>query len=48
MIPFEMEIPHDAKGSYSGRFSEYYWILETKVDNRGKSDVRASRIISVT
>jgi hypothetical protein len=32
MIPFEIEVPHDAKRSYSGRFSEYYWILETSVD----------------
>jgi len=48
MIPFEMEVPHDAKRSYSGRFSEYYWILESKVDVSGKSDLRANRIICVT
>jgi hypothetical protein len=48
MISFEMEIPHNAKRSYSGRFSEYYWILETKVDISGKSDIHANRILCVT
>jgi hypothetical protein len=46
-ISFEMEILPDTKGSYSGRFSEYYWILETKVGISGKSDIHAKRIICV-
>jgi hypothetical protein len=47
-ITFEAEIPQSAKRSYSGKFSEYYWILETKVDISGRSDIHANRIIHVT
>jgi hypothetical protein len=42
-----MEIPQNAKRSYSGRFSEYYWALDTKVDISGRSDINDNRIIQV-
>ena len=46
-IAFEMEIPQNAQRSYSGKFSEYYWSLETKVDISGGYDIHANRIIQV-
>jgi len=47
IITFEIQIPQNAKRSYSGKYSEYYWILETKIDISGKPDIHANRIIQV-
>jgi hypothetical protein len=46
-ITFEVEVPRNTKRSYLGKFSEYYWILETKIDISGGSDIHANRIIQV-
>jgi Arrestin (or S-antigen), N-terminal domain/Arrestin (or S-antigen), C-terminal domain len=32
MIPFEINIPAEAKKSYDGKFTKYFWILEVKLD----------------
>ena len=48
IITFETQIPQNAKRSYCGQYSEYYWILETKMDISGSSDIHANRIIQVT
>ena len=48
IITFEIQIPQNAKRSYSGKYSEYYWILETKIDISGRPDIHANRIIHVT
>jgi len=39
VIPFEVEVPRNAKRSYLSKFSEYYWLLETKIDISGRSDI---------
>ena len=46
-ITFEIQIPQNAKRSYNGKWSEYYWLLETKIDISGGSDIHANRIIQV-
>jgi hypothetical protein len=33
--------------SYNAKYSEYYWILETKIDISGGYDIHANRIIQV-
>ena len=43
-ITFEIQIPQNAKRSYNGKWSEYYWILETKIDISGGSDIHANRL----
>jgi hypothetical protein len=48
IINFEIQVPQNAKRSYNGEYSEYYWILETKIDISGRSDIHANRIICVT
>lgn len=30
-ITFEIQIPQNAKRSYNGKYSEYYWLLETNL-----------------
>jgi hypothetical protein len=46
-IDFEIQIPREAKRGYSAKHSEYYWVLETHIDIRGSSDIRAKRIVQV-
>jgi hypothetical protein len=46
-IAFEIQIPQNAKRSYNAKYSEYYWILETKIDISGGYDIHANRIIQV-
>jgi hypothetical protein len=47
MIAFGIQIPKKAKRSYSAKHSEYYWILETKVDMSSGPEVHAKRVIQV-
>lgn len=47
MIAFGIQIPKKAKRSYSAKHSEYYWILETKVDMSSGPEVQAKRVIQV-
>jgi hypothetical protein len=46
-IAFEIQIPQNAKRSYSAKHSEYYWLLGTHVDISGSPDIHAKRIIQV-
>ena len=46
-IAFEIQIPQNAERSYNAKYSEYYWILETKIDISGHYDIHAKRIIQV-
>ena len=46
-IAFGIQIPKKAKRSYSAKHSEYYWLLETKVDLSSSPDIHAKRVIQV-
>ena len=47
IIPFETHIPKDIKRSYLGKYSEYYWLLEAKVDIPWSDDLSARTIIQI-
>jgi hypothetical protein len=46
-IAFEIQIPDSAKRSFNAKRSEYYWILEAKVDVSDNPDIRVKRVIQV-
>jgi hypothetical protein len=46
-IPFEFHIPEDVNQSYIGKYSEYFWGLEAKVNIAWSSDIIARTIIEV-
>jgi hypothetical protein len=46
-IPFDFEIPPAVNQSYIGRYSEYFWGLEAKVNIAWSSDIIAKTIIEI-
>jgi hypothetical protein len=46
-IPFELVIPQGVNQSYIGKYSEYFWGLEAKVNIAWSSDLIAKRIIEI-
>lgn len=46
-IPFELEIPQGVNQSYVGKYSEYFWGLEAKVNIAWSSDINARTIIDI-
>ncbi len=46
-IPFELEIPQGVNQSYIGKYSEYFWGLEAKVNIAWSSDINARTIIEI-
>ena len=46
-IAFEFQIPEDINQSYIGKYSEYFWGLEAKVNIAWSSDINARTIIEV-
>ena len=46
-IAFGIQIPKKAKRSYRAKHSEYYWLLETRVDLSDSPDIHAKRVIQV-
>jgi arrestin (S-antigen)-like protein len=46
-IPFELEIPQGINQSYIGKYSEYFWGLEAKVNIAWSSDIKARTIIEI-
>ncbi|MDP9015767.1 MAG: hypothetical protein M3M87_03295 [Thermoproteota archaeon] len=46
-IPFELIIPQDVNQSYIGKYSEYFWGLEAKVNIAWSSDLIARTIIEI-
>jgi Arrestin (or S-antigen), N-terminal domain len=46
-FPFEIQIPYNANVSYIGRYSEYYWGLEAKINVPWSSDIYARSIVEV-
>jgi hypothetical protein len=47
-IPFEFQIPGVINHSYVGKYSEYFWGLEAKVNIAWSSDITARTIIDIT
>jgi len=47
IIPFETHIPKDIRRSYIGKYSEYYWLLEAKVDIPWSDDLYDRAIIQL-
>ena len=46
-IPFEFQIPNGINQNYIGRYSEYFWGLEAKVNIAWSSDIIARTIIEI-
>jgi hypothetical protein len=46
-IPFEFEIPRGVKPSYVGKYSEYFWGLEVKVNIAWSSDISARTLLEI-
>lgn len=46
-IPFEFEIPQRVNQSYRGKYSEYFWGLEAKVNMAWSSDMNARTLIEI-
>jgi hypothetical protein len=46
-VPFEFRIPRNVKQSYIGKYSEYFWGLETKLNVAWTSDIKARTIIEI-
>ena len=46
-IPFKLEIPQGVNQSYVGKYSEYFWGLEAKVNIAWSSDINARTIIEI-
>ena len=47
IIPFEFHIPEGINQSYIGKYSEYFWGLEAKVNVAWSSDIYARTIIQI-
>lgn len=46
-LPFEFEIPQSVNQTYIGKYSEYFWGLEAKVNIAWSSDLIAKTIIEI-
>ena len=46
-IPFEFQIPNGINQSYIGRYSEYFWGLEAKINIAWSSDIIARIVIDI-
>jgi hypothetical protein len=46
-LPFNIKIPKDAKQSYRGKISSYYWIVDTKVDVPLRKDIHIKSMIEL-
>jgi hypothetical protein len=47
VVPFEMHIPKEIRRSFIGEYSEYYWLLEAKVDIPWSDDVYDRTILQI-
>jgi hypothetical protein len=46
-VAFEIQLPESAKRSFNANHSEFYWLLEAKVDISGSPDIHAKRVIQI-
>ena len=47
IILFEIRVPEDAKKSYIGRLSKYYWEIDVKLDIEDGNDVHIKSVIEI-
>lgn len=47
IIPFEMQIPDTANRRYTGKYSEYFWGLDAKIEIGLSKDLHAKRLIVI-
>jgi len=47
-IPFELQIPEDANRSYAGKYSEYFWGFDAKIDMGLSKDLHAKKLIVIS
>jgi hypothetical protein len=47
MIAFEIQLPQNAKRSFNANHSEYYWLLEAKLDIDDGRDISINRVVHV-
>jgi|SoiMethySBSTD1v2_1073268.scaffolds.fasta_scaffold213537_2 hypothetical protein len=47
VIPFEFPIPSGINQSYVGRYSEFFWGLEAKINIAWSSDIVARTVIEI-
>lgn len=47
-IPFELQIPEDANRRYMGKYSEYFWGLDAKIDIGLSKDLHAKKLIEIS
>jgi Arrestin (or S-antigen), N-terminal domain len=46
-VAFGIQIPRNAKRSYSAKYSEYYWLLETQVDITNRPTFHAKKVVQI-
>src|SRR5919199_1359181 len=46
-VPVEIQIPYNANTSYIGKYSEYYWGVEAKINLPWSSDIYARSMVEV-
>jgi len=46
-IPFEFQVPQVINQAYTGKYSEYLWGLEVKVNIAWSSDIASRTIIDI-
>jgi hypothetical protein len=47
ILSFEIQLPQNAKRSFNANHSEFYWLLESKLDISGSSDIYVNKVIQV-
>lgn len=47
IISFQIQLPPNAKRSFNASHSEFYWLLEAKVDIDNRPDTLVNRVIQV-
>ena len=47
IIPFEIKIPDTVNKSYVGKYSEYFWGFDAKLDVSFSKDMHARAIIEI-
>jgi hypothetical protein len=47
ILPFKIRIPHGVNRSYIGKYSEYFWGLQAKINMAWSSDIEARTIVDI-
>ena len=46
-LPFKIRIPHGVNRSYIGKYSEYFWGLEAKINMAWSSDIEVRTVVDI-